>query len=238
MARPEKEGLNYFPHDADLSNDEKIQLLESTHGIIGYAIYCKLLERIYRNGYFIIANDKFIRLFSKNCNLEIEQCRNIINGCLDEGLFSDKLFKSFSILSSSGIQKRYLEACKRRKNVEMYDEYILINVNNNHENVTLIPVNEDIGTQSKVKESKGEESKEKEKDKLFDLFWLNYPNKKGKAAAKKAWSKIKDPSKVIERMKVTLPLQSQSEAWTKNNGQFIPHPATYLNQGRWEDETI
>jgi len=75
-------------------------------------------------------------------------------------------------------------------------------------------------------------------DVFFDLFWLNYPNKKGKAAAKKAWGKIKDHADVIEKMKITLPKQMESEAWLKNNGQFIPHPATYLNQGRWEDETI
>lgn len=83
-----------------------------------------------------------------------------------------------------------------------------------------------------------EETEKNIYDQTFDLFWLNYPNKKGKAAARKAWSKIKEPTKVIERMKETLPCQIESEAWTKNNGQFIPHPATYLNQGRWEDETI
>jgi len=73
---------------------------------------------------------------------------------------------------------------------------------------------------------------------LFDLFWLNYPNKKGKAAALKAWKKIKKPTEVIEKIKKVLPEQIESESWTKNNGQFIPMPATYLNQGRWDDETI
>lgn len=72
----------------------------------------------------------------------------------------------------------------------------------------------------------------------FDVFWLNYPKKIGKQAARKAWSKIKSPKEVIEKLKSVLPLQKQSEQWTKDNGQFIPHPATYLNQGRWEDETI
>lgn len=75
-------------------------------------------------------------------------------------------------------------------------------------------------------------------DGLFDLFWLNYPNKKGKTAALKAWKKIKKPTEVIEKIKKVLPEQIESESWTKNNGQFIPMPATYLNQGRWDDETI
>lgn len=50
MARPLKEGLDYFPHDVDLSNDDKIEMLESKYGLAGYAIYLKLLEKVYKNG--------------------------------------------------------------------------------------------------------------------------------------------------------------------------------------------
>jgi len=118
-----------------------------------------------------------------------------------------------------------------------YDKWQNIGTNKepllNHERTIIEPL---LNINNKDKKEKN--VKKEETDALFDLFWLNYPNKKGKEAAKKAWRKIKEPLKVIERMKVTLPLQSQSEAWIKNNGQFIPHPATYLNQGRWEDETI
>lgn len=73
-------------------------------------------------------------------------------------------------------------------------------------------------------------------DNLFALFWVNYPRKIGKGAARKAWQKIKDPQAVIEKIKVKLPLQMESEQWVKDNGQYIPHPATYINQERWEDE--
>jgi hypothetical protein len=75
-------------------------------------------------------------------------------------------------------------------------------------------------------------------DGLFEIFWKNYPKKIGKQAARKAWNKIRSPKEVLEKMKAVLPRQKVSEQWTKDNGQFIPHPATYLNQGRWEDETI
>jgi len=73
-------------------------------------------------------------------------------------------------------------------------------------------------------------------DSLFEVFWFNYPKKVGKAAALKAWKKIKKPAEVLEMIKSTLPQQMESKQWLKENGQFIPHPATYLNQGRWEDE--
>jgi len=121
MGRPNKDGVDYFPHDVDLSGDEKIQLLESDHGILGYAVFCKLLERIYRNGYFIHADERFIKLFSRNCNIEIDACKNIINSCL-ENLFDKKLYSKFEILTSQGIQKRYMEIVKRRRQIEVISE--------------------------------------------------------------------------------------------------------------------
>lgn len=90
-------------------------------------------------------------------------------------------------------------------------------------------------TDNNVNNEKNEESLLKE-DKFFDLFWLNYPKKVGKDGAKKAWKKVRRPAEVIEKLKVILPIQIESEQWQKNNGQFIPNPATYINQGRWEDE--
>jgi len=72
----------------------------------------------------------------------------------------------------------------------------------------------------------------------FDEFWKAYPRKAGKDAAWKAWqSRIKAgtlPS--IEVLSAAIDIQKRSPAWTKDAGQFIPHPATWLNQGRWQDE--
>jgi uncharacterized protein YdaU (DUF1376 family) len=70
----------------------------------------------------------------------------------------------------------------------------------------------------------------------FDVFWKAYPKKIGKGAALKSWKKNSHPS--IEKILVALEIQKGSEQWKKENGQFIPNPATWLNQGRWEDEII
>jgi uncharacterized protein YdaU (DUF1376 family) len=67
----------------------------------------------------------------------------------------------------------------------------------------------------------------------FDVFWLAYPKKAGKDAAIKSWNKLKP--NVYEVINA-LAWQKQSEQWQKNGGQYIPNPATYLNQGRWKDE--
>lgn len=70
-------------------------------------------------------------------------------------------------------------------------------------------------------------------DSDFDLFWSSYPKKVGKEAARKAWKKLKPNLPLILK---ALQWQTESAQWSKENGQFIPNPATYLNQGRWQDE--
>lgn len=67
----------------------------------------------------------------------------------------------------------------------------------------------------------------------FERFWLAYPRKVGKADARKAFAKVKVP---IETLLSAIEQQTRSEQWTTENGRFIPNPATWLNQGRWEDE--
>lgn len=70
-------------------------------------------------------------------------------------------------------------------------------------------------------------------DDRFDEFWACYPKKVGKGAARKAFSKVKVP---VETLISALETQKKSPQWTRDNGQYIPNPATWLNQGRWEDE--
>lgn len=70
----------------------------------------------------------------------------------------------------------------------------------------------------------------------FDVFWTEYPKKVGKGAAQRAWAKIKRPKETLEAMLLALAWQKKSEQWTRDGGQYIPNPATYLNQQRWMDE--
>jgi uncharacterized protein YdaU (DUF1376 family) len=68
----------------------------------------------------------------------------------------------------------------------------------------------------------------------FDAFWQAYPKKVGKIAARKAWKKAKRPPTGI--ILAAVEQQKKSDQWRKDNGQYIPNPATWLNQGRWDDE--
>lgn len=70
----------------------------------------------------------------------------------------------------------------------------------------------------------------------FDDFWEVYPRKVGKEAARKAWKKIRPNQSLQRRILDAVEAAKRSKEWQKDNGQYIPHPATWLNQGRWDDE--
>lgn len=67
----------------------------------------------------------------------------------------------------------------------------------------------------------------------FSIFWEAYPKKIGKGSAEKAWAKLKPDLAVVLS---AIEEQKKSKQWSENDGKYIPHPTTWLNQKRWEDE--
>lgn len=165
MARTKKKGLDYFPHDTDLFEDTKIKYIRALHGMVGYSIYVRLLEMIYKeSGYYLVFRDKELLLFAKDCNIEYDLCKNIVNLLIEESLFDKKLYLQYFILTSCRIQINYITACERRKRIDIEEKYLLIEPN--HPNnffsesiiskIYIIPINvninchnDDIGTQNK-----------------------------------------------------------------------------------------
>ena len=99
--------------------------------------------------------------------------------------------------------------------------------------------------------SKGDERKEPKERRaknnspshtLFARFWEVYPRKVGKVVAEKAFLKCvdglpeEDAAELVDRMIDAVRSQSRSAQW-QDDERFIPHPSTWLNQHRWEDET-
>ena len=73
-------------------------------------------------------------------------------------------------------------------------------------------------------------------EKQFDKFWQAYPKKVSKKQAQKSWKKINPSLELFEKILKALEMVKQTEQWEKDNGKFIPYPATWLNQERWTDE--
>lgn len=70
----------------------------------------------------------------------------------------------------------------------------------------------------------------------FETFWKVYPRKVAKGAARKVFAKINPDEALFDKIIKAVELQSLQDQWRKDKGQFIPHPATWLNQERWDDE--
>lgn len=96
----------------------------------------------------------------------------------------------------------------------------------------IFPTNQDTNNQD-TKALKNPSSK-KPDSASFDVFWKLYPKKVSKADALKAWAKIKP--ELIPTIMEALGAHSTCEQWVKDDGQFIPNAATWLNKKKWEDE--
>ena len=93
-----------------------------------------------------------------------------------------------------------------------------------------------VTTKKRREEMRGEESKPPLPPTGFDRFWQAYPKKIGKGACERWWMQHKPTKELLEIMVGALSQARQTEQWSKDNGQFIPNPATWLNQKRWEDD--
>ncbi|WP_276620413.1 DUF4373 domain-containing protein [Syntrophomonas wolfei] len=276
MARPQKEGLDYFPLDVDMDQDDKIALIEARYGIVGFGVIIRLFMKIYKSGYFYEWTEKEQLLFSRRVNVDINVINEIINDCLKWGIFDKSMHEKHKVLTSRGIQRRYLKAVDRRQSVQISSTYMLLDSEevNAYKNLVIVDENyhsssnnANINPQSKVKKSKEKNSREEnttttstnadyhqEKkelqadeslpadhpknltEKRFDEFWAAYPKKVGKKAAWSAWNKVKPDTELHDKIMTAIGKARATDQWQRENGRFIPNPATWLNQGRWDDE--
>ena len=176
MARPRKDGLDYFPLDVNFLSDLKIKKIIRAYGAQAVAVVMSVLTTVYRdNGYFATYDDDLIFIIADELKLEDSYVKNVIEKLIEVDFLSKEQKEKNNILTSIGIQERYLKACERRVKTTLNATYSLINDSSNelpqtestdieglciqkpHSTV----VNNSKSTQSKVKESKGKESKVK-----------------------------------------------------------------------------
>lgn len=126
MARPIKQGLDYFPLDVDIDQDDKFAMIEAVHGHVGFSVVVRLLAKIYKEGYCYQWSNREQILFANRVNVDINNLIEIVDACMNERIFNKTIYEAHGVLTSKGIQKRYLEAVKRRKQVDFNAEYFLI----------------------------------------------------------------------------------------------------------------
>lgn len=191
--------------DTDFVNNIKIRRILRSCGANSIAVLVCILGSIYRDeGYYITWNADTVFYVADILGIEESDVINTVEKAIEVDFFSEFMYTSYSILTSKGIQKRYLMATERRKNMSINSHYCLlddydnsINVRNNPVNVDNNPVNVYKSTQSKVNKSKvnniniysandQKQKKSKDEDVISEScrrIWAAYPLKKGKSHA-------------------------------------------------------
>ena len=253
MPRPKKATVDYFPHF--VNHGETLFNIEAEFGNNGYAFWFKLLELLGRSEHhFYDCNNikKWKYLLSKTRFSE-EDANTILTllaeiEAIDQEMWEDKIIWSHNFVSN-------LAPLYNRRDIspltkpEIRDKCI--------HKLPATGVNADIYPQSKGEESKGEEStvlhpslcdahtqkpanilnkKETITNNRFEEFWALYPKKVGKKAAENTWRRLKVDADFHARIVEAISKAKKSQQWLKESGKYIPNPATWLNQGRWDDE--
>jgi hypothetical protein len=220
----------YFRHDTNATQDPKMISLLMECGLMGIGAFWVLVEIMHQQKDGAISKEefkKYLNFYGKQgvwSDAVISLCERL--------LFTTKLFiekggkitservienlKTRNALSNRGksnIQKRWFGNTKRIPKC----------IPNRYQNDTI--------------------KKRKEKNIYppispngFDDFWNMYPNKVGKVKAHQSWVKINPDEELRNKIMVALANHRKSVQWIKDGGEFIPHPTTWLNQRRWEDQ--
>lgn len=165
MARPSKKGIDYFTLDCDLN--DKFKLIEAEFGLRGFAVVVKLYQRIYKEfGYYCEwTEDKallFLSGLGGNSGANKGILDEIVAAAIRRGIFNEKLFDRYKILTSYRIQEEYFNAVARRDKIEVVEEYLLVKVDQKQNNVCINSINVDINSINVSNNTQRREEKSRE----------------------------------------------------------------------------
>lgn len=161
--RPTKQGIDYFPMDVGFFTDVKIRKISRACGSQSTSILICLLCNIYKDeGYYILWDKDLPFVIADTVGVSEGAVKEVLIKSLQVGFFDQELYEKYKILTSSGIQKRFLLATYQRKETTIIPEY-LINCANNSINCTINSINHSDNEQSKSK-VKVNRKKRKEKE--------------------------------------------------------------------------
>lgn len=170
MGRNAKIGLDYFPFEVDFFNDIKVRKLIKYQGGKAVTIYALLLCFIYKSGYYTGWDEELPFIVSEQTGFDEVYISEVIKSCLKLGLFSEELFNKHKVLTSKGIQERYIYICNLSKRkviispeLNISSEEIGIYSEEMDISSEEMPINSVKSTQRKEKERKEKEEKNKTK---------------------------------------------------------------------------
>lgn len=137
-----KVGIESFLLDCH-TNDNMAEI-EAAYGIKGFAVIVKLWQKIYSDkGYYCewIERSPLLFLsqwFGGNSGVDLNLINQVVSHAIKIGIFNESMFNEYAILTSERIQRQYFDVVKRRTEIEVIDEYLLVSVANFKGNVNII----------------------------------------------------------------------------------------------------
>ena len=186
-------------------------------------------------------------VFAKRIGVGANSVSEILDTSLKKGIFNKDMYEKYSILTSEGIQQRYVEA-KRGGYERICKKYLLISVPKTEENgsetgvnATKTEVNVTASTQrkeNKTKENKikPNQIKQNQTKELFEKVWSVYPKKFKRQEALEEFCFLNVSAELADRMEKSIKQQKEQENWKIENGRYIPFLVNWLKNKRWEDE--
>ena len=241
--RQNKVGLDYFELDCHM--DEKVRLVQAEYGLKGFAVFVKLLQEIYGGyGYYCEWTQDRELLFASENGLNggsQQLLGDIVEACIRRNIFSERLFKEYGILTSSGVQKQYLKATVKREVVELKKEYLLISVPVNRKNVVINSISSGINDISDTGNAQSRVEKSKVYPPIspngFNCFWEIYPKKVRILKAEEAYRQVlfDDSSVNEEDLKDAAANYAESVRILDTQERYILNPENFLLRGAYTD---
>lgn len=210
--------MKWFRHNSDSFTNLKMQELLDAEGLEGYGIFwlcCELVAQQGDESEFSLNGDKaWKRALVRVSKLSEKRVDALLQKCAELRLISaDDLKKGkLSIPKMADYVDEY--TAKLRRVSGQTPDNVRLHNNTRHNNTLQNKTTQD----------------------MFDRFWENYPRKTAKQAAIRAFSKLSPDKKLFEAVLSGIEAWKKSSQWLKDSGEYIPHPASFLNGRRWEDE--
>lgn len=232
--------MKWFKHQSGLRYDPKIRRLIAKYGVGGYGVYNFILEAITQGLETespmpeLEDTPEDIALYLRMEKNEVEK---IIHFCVQQGLFENNSGVVTCNKIYKYIDKSSTRSSELRRMIENYQT-----------NQELPPQKKDLKKALKAEpeqepvepelelEAEVEAPAEFDAGKAFALFWSAYPRKVAKGAAETSWKKIKPDESLFKTIMDAVEKQKKGDQWTREDGKYIPHPTTWLNQKRWLDD--
>lgn len=173
MARPRKQGIDYFPLDVNFFSDVKIRKIARACGSQSTSILICLLCNIYKdNGYYILWDEDLPFVIADSVGVSEGAVKEVILKAIQVDFFDKDIYEKYKVLTSHGIQSRFKSAVYKREEIEYVVEYLVSDIQNSISDEKKC-VSDAESTQSKVKvnrkknkenSTKVEKKKPKDKD--------------------------------------------------------------------------